>query len=69
MYGFTIGPEFLFDYIRRSIQAREYSKFIFTKSLNYILELLEEWGKNHDISKEELSFIVLKISTNLPVPR
>ena len=57
MYGFTIGPEFLFDYIRRSIQAREYSKFIFTKSLNYILELLEEWGKNHDISKEELSFI------------
>ena len=56
-YGFSVGPEFLFDYIRRSIQAREYSKFIFTKSLNYILELLEEWGKNHDISKEELSFI------------
>ena len=26
-------------------------------NLNYILELLEEWGKNHDISKEELSFI------------
>ena len=48
-YGFSVGPEFLFDYIRRSIQAREYSKFIFTKSLNYILELLEEWGKNHDI--------------------
>ena len=56
-YGFSVGPEFLFDYIRRSIQAREYSKFIFTKSLNFILELLEEWGKLNDISKEELSFI------------
>tara|TARA_B100001741_G_scaffold96146_2_gene78756 strand:+ start:25 stop:2433 length:2409 start_codon:yes stop_codon:yes gene_type:complete len=56
-HGFSIGPEFLFDYIRRSIQAREYSKFVFTKSLNYILELLEEWGNNHNISKEELSFI------------
>tara|TARA_Y100001970_G_scaffold61075_1_gene77927 strand:- start:36871 stop:39279 length:2409 start_codon:yes stop_codon:yes gene_type:complete len=56
-YNFSIGPEFLFDYIRRSIQAREYSKFIFTKSLNYILELLEKWGINHEISKEDLSFI------------
>ena len=56
-YGFSIKSEALFEYIKSSIQAREYSKFIFTKSLNYILELLEEWGAKRDISKEDLSFI------------
>lgn len=56
-YGFSIKSEALFEYIKSSIQAREYSKFIFTKSLNYMLELLEVWGAKRDISKEDLSFI------------
>ena len=49
------------EFLIRSIQYREKSKYYFTKSINYIFEILEFIGKRHSISIEKLSF--LKIQT------
>ncbi len=44
-------------FIRKSIKYREYSKFIFTKSIDMIFKNLEEFGKKYSIKKNDLSFI------------
>jgi hypothetical protein len=36
---------------------REYSKFIFSKSIDYVFENLIKFGKKYNISTEDLSFI------------
>ena len=45
----------LLDFIRSAIEAREYSKFIFTKCLSDILELISKFGQHLSLSKEELA--------------
>lgn len=47
----------LFNFIRESIINREYSKFIFSKSIDLIFENLIKLGKRYKINKEDLSFI------------
>ena len=47
----------LFNYIRNSIIGREYSKFIFTKSLSDLLEIISQYGEEIGLNREELSFI------------
>lgn len=47
----------LFQFIKMSIQSREYSKFIFSKSIDMIFENLIKFGKKYNISVENLSFI------------
>ena len=44
-------------FIRKSIKYREYSKFIFTKSIDMIFQNLEKFGKKYSIKKNDLSFI------------
>lgn len=48
------------NFITDSIYLREYSKLIFTKGVNMILETLIELGKEIKISRNELSFIDFK---------
>ena len=50
------------NFITDSIYLREYSKLIFTKGVNMILETLIELGKEIKISRNELSFIDFKKS-------
>ena len=45
----------LFCYIEDAIVGREYSKFIFTKSISHILDLLVIFGKKNNFSREDLS--------------
>jgi phosphoenolpyruvate synthase/pyruvate phosphate dikinase len=47
----------LIDFISKSIESREYSKFVFTKSLSKILSLVEELGNKYLISKENMSYL------------
>ena len=47
----------LFQYISDSITSREYAKFIFTKSVSLILELITSYGLKNKIDKENLSNI------------
>ncbi len=66
IYG---SPEKLFEFIKSSIEAREYSKYIFSKSIDLIFENLIKFGKKYNISKEDLSFLdfqeILKAYFNL----
>ena len=47
----------LFKFIKAGIEGREYSKFIFTKSLSYVLELLVKLGKNYGFTREDMSYL------------
>jgi phosphohistidine swiveling domain-containing protein len=47
----------LFKFCKTAIEGREYSKFIFTKSLSYILELFAELGDHYGLSREDMSYL------------
>ena len=47
----------LFKFIRESIINREYSKFIFSKSIDLIFENLIKLGKRYKINENDLSFV------------
>jgi len=58
---FNINYEIFLDYIGNAISLREYSKFIFTKYLSLILEILAKHGKTKNLSREIISNINLNI--------
>lgn len=59
-HGFNeFTPEDILTYARRSIEGREYAKFIFTKSLSQILELVACWGKTKDFNREDMSMLTI----------
>ena len=47
----------LLKFIKESIAYREYSKFVFSKSIDCIFENLIKFGKKYNISREDLSYI------------
>tara|TARA_B100001057_G_C22866175_1_gene956564 strand:- start:3606 stop:5978 length:2373 start_codon:yes stop_codon:yes gene_type:complete len=47
----------LLDYCSRAIAGREYGKFIFTRSVSAILEIVSNFGILHNLSREEMSHI------------
>lgn len=56
-YGIKTDFKGFIDFIKNAIEAREYSKFLFTRHLSEILALIENLGKRFEISKEELAFL------------
>ncbi len=64
-YGFEINARDLLQFIKDAIEGREYSKFIFTKSLSEILRLIEELGKYYKIGREELAYLDIRTILNL----
>tara|TARA_B100000886_G_scaffold144974_1_gene98589 strand:+ start:21342 stop:23705 length:2364 start_codon:yes stop_codon:yes gene_type:complete len=50
-----LGSEKFFAYLSSAISLREYSKFIFTKYLSLILEIIAEYGKKNNLTRSELS--------------
>jgi phosphohistidine swiveling domain-containing protein len=67
--GIKTDANSLITFIKSSIENREYSKFVFTKSLSRVLQLLEEFGKRFEVSREELSYLdiheILKMYSTL----
>lgn len=56
--GFVgIDAKMLIEYIRKAIVAREYGKFIFTRSVSEILELIAKFGEEYGLSRDEMSHI------------
>ncbi len=55
----------LLDFIRTAIEAREYSKFIFTKCLSDILEMISQFGKHLSLGKEELAHADISVFMKL----
>ena len=50
-------PDLLLQYCERAIKGREYAKFIFTRNISHILEMLAKWGKKYDFSREDLAYL------------
>ena len=57
--GFEFDSDVLFDFIRKAISGREYSKFIFSRNISDALELIAEWGVTIGLNREELSFLTI----------
>jgi phosphohistidine swiveling domain-containing protein len=56
--GFTgMNCEGFLDYVRQATSGREYGKFIFTRSLSNILEIVAKYGEDHFLTRDELSHI------------
>lgn len=52
-----VDADKLLEYIMQAIAGREYGKFIFTKSVSNLLELIANFGESHGLSRDELSYI------------
>jgi hypothetical protein len=55
--SFNLSAIDIINFIKHSIEGRELSKFIFTKSLSRVLVLVEEYGGKVGISKKDLAFV------------
>ena len=60
-YNYTLTPDDLLRYIVRSTEAREYAKFLFTRNLSDILEIIAHLGEQNGLSRDELSFIPIDV--------
>jgi len=47
----------LFAFIKSAIEGREYSKFIFTKTLSDVLFLLKKLAKEHNLELEDMAYL------------
>ncbi|MDZ4142131.1 MAG: PEP-utilizing enzyme [Methylotenera sp.] len=47
----------LLDYVQAATAGREYGKFVFTRSVSEILELIADFGELHGLSRDEMSHI------------
>lgn len=65
--GLVITAEELLSFIKESIEGREYLKFVFTKSVSKILQLVEELGDRVGISVEDMAFLDISIIKQLYV--
>lgn len=65
--GLLITAKELLVFIKESIEGREHLKFVFTKSVSKILQLIEELGIRADISKEDMAYLDISIVKQLYV--
>ena len=47
----------LLDYVQAATAGREYGKFVFTRSVSEILELIANFGELHGLSRDEMSHV------------
>ena len=57
----------LMDFIKTVIEGREYGKFIFTKSLSKILQIIGEMGERYGIGREECAYLNIQAVKELYV--
>ncbi len=55
-----ISTKKFFEYLKKSIESREYSKFIFTKNVDLILKKISEIARENRLSKKQISFFILQ---------
>jgi len=52
-----LNAEKLLDYVQAATVGREYGKFVFTRSVSEILELIAGFGEKHGLSRDEMSHV------------
>lgn len=65
--GLLISAEELLIFMKESIEGREQLKFVFTKSVSKILQLIEELGIRAGISKEDMAYLDISVVKQLYV--
>ncbi|MDF2577432.1 MAG: hypothetical protein K0S74_916 [Chlamydiales bacterium] len=60
-----ISAQDFISFIKQAVEAREYSKFVFTALLSDILQLIVQLGERANLEREELSFLDFKLILNL----
>lgn len=55
--SFDIDAPRLLEYASKAIAGREYAKFVFTRHISHILELLTVWGAKMSLSRTEVSML------------
>lgn len=55
--GFSVNAQYLLRFIQEAIEAREFGKFVFTKSLSDCFLWIEKLGKKLGFSREEMSYV------------
>lgn len=56
--GFSeLDADGLLDYVRAATIGREYGKFVFTRSISDMLELIAGFGERHGLSRDEMSHV------------
>lgn len=63
--GLLISAQELMTFIREAIEGREYLKFVFTKAVSEILQLIGELGKRLGIEKEDMAHIDISLIRSL----
>jgi phosphoenolpyruvate-protein kinase (PTS system EI component) len=64
-YKINSDSKQLLSFIKGAIENREYSKFIFTKSLSQVLYLIEKFSKRFEITREDAAFIDIKLISEM----
>jgi phosphohistidine swiveling domain-containing protein len=65
LHHFKLSADEFIHFIKLAIEQREYSKFVFTKSVSNILELIKNLGAKYDLDKEELSYLNIQTIVQL----
>lgn len=63
--GLVVSAEELMIFIKEAIEGREYLKFVFTKSVSKILQLIEELGLRAGIRKEDMAYLDISVVKQL----
>lgn len=59
-FGLHCDAVAMFNFIKQAIEAREYSKFVFSRSLSDTLELIDALGKQLGFGRTELAYADIK---------
>lgn len=49
-----------FTYIVKAISGREYAKFVFTRNISDIIELIAKFGENYGLDRETMSYLDIR---------
>jgi phosphohistidine swiveling domain-containing protein len=55
-HGIELDVIDLFEFIKAAIEGREYSKFVFTRSLSEMLSTIAVLGEEHGLSREDCAY-------------
>ena len=55
--GIVISFASFENFCRNAIEGREYSKFVYTNSLSYALQFLQEWGNRFGLTRDDLAYL------------
>lgn len=58
--GMQVRAEDMIDFIKQAIEGREYSKFVFTKSVSEALGLVKQLGERYGLTIDDMSYIDIR---------